>query len=130
VESSAFPTRTESLFVIDREDSLFAMYGGRLDEYQAITNRIQELNCGQVGLRIDSHDPEYLFWWLLDASPQAVTLENVDPPPELLRYRDPTFRPCAIICTICGSATTLGGLSLDRGYPGINLYVATPFGSP
>jgi hypothetical protein len=127
---SPYVTRTDSLLAATPEESLFAMYAGNLDEYQAITNRIQELGCRQVGLRIDSHDPEYLFWRLLDASPQAVTLENVDPLPELLRYRDPTFRPCAIICTICGSATTLDGLSLDRGYPGINLYVATLFGSP
>jgi hypothetical protein len=101
------------------------MYPGNLDEYRAITDRIQEMDCRRVGLKIDSHDPEYLFWWLLDSSPSPVVLNHVDPPEALARYADPTFRPCAVICTICGAASSLDGLTLDRHYRGIDLYVET-----
>jgi hypothetical protein len=63
-------------------------------------------------------------------SPLKVAFEHIDPSSRTLRYRDPKFRPCAVICTICSGATTLDGLFLDRSYAGIDLYLETTPDSP
>jgi hypothetical protein len=122
-------TRTESVLAVPDDVSLFAMYKGRMDEYEAVTRRVGEARCENVGLRLDSHDPEYVFWWLLNAPQSGVRIEDIDPPAALAQYQDPSFRPCAVICTVCGSETELAGLHLDLSYQGIRLFLpsaATP----
>jgi len=94
------------------ETLLFAYWSDYRDPYIEMSNVIRKSGCQQIGLRIDSHDPEYLFWWLLDAPQSGVRIESIYSFPELERYTDPSFTPCAILCTICGDRTRLHGLPL------------------
>lgn len=110
-------------------NSLFANHRNLIQPYSQVTNAIKSAGCKAVGLRIDSHDPEYLFWWLLDAPQSGYHLESLYTNQDLERYIDPTFHPCAIICTICSDRTRLHGLSLEGEYSGVKLFIGPGFES-
>jgi hypothetical protein len=78
---------------------------------------VHRSGCDRVGLRLDSHDLEYAYWWLLDAPQSGIRVENIDPPAHLERYIDPEFRPCAIICMVCGGRDRFHrlGLAFSQG---------------
>ncbi len=54
---------------------LFANWIQYREPYSAATDLVLASGCRNVGLRIDSHDPEYIFWWLLNA-PQSGTASS------------------------------------------------------
>jgi hypothetical protein len=93
------------------------------DPYLELAKGLEASGCNEVGLRIDSHDREYLFWWLLDAPQSGIRIESVYPLPELEHLADPDFRPCAVICTICGDRSEIHGLPLKDDYGEVKLYV-------
>jgi hypothetical protein len=41
----------------------------------------------------------------------------------LARYADASFKPCAIICTICSDVNRLHGFDLAGTYPEVKLYM-------
>jgi hypothetical protein len=96
------------------------------DGYIAATDAVKASTCRDVGLIVDSHDPEYIFWWLLDAPQSGIRLESVWTFPELQRYTDPAFKPCMILCTYC-SEETLHGLGLSGDYGNVRLYAGEHF---
>lgn len=106
---------------------LFAENVHLRDAYTGIAAAVRGTGCQDVGLRIDSHDPEYLFWWLLDAPQSGLRLESIYTNETLQRYIDPTFKPCAIICTLCGSRTRLHGLELSGNFEGVKLFTGDGF---
>lgn len=106
---------------------LFADNVNLRDAYLEITADIRASGCQDVGLRIDSHDPEYLFWWLLDAPQSGLRLETIYTNQTLQRYIDPDFKPCAIICTLCGNRTRLHGLELTSEINGVKLFTGDHF---
>ncbi len=91
--------------------------------YEDIVRRIQATDCRLVGLALDSHDPEYAFWWLLDAPQSGFRLEAIRSLPELERYIRADFEPCAIICTTCGERMSLHGLRLAINAGGASLFL-------
>ena len=96
--------------------------------YGEVTHDIRDSGCNQVGLRIDSHDLEYTFWWLLKAPQSGIRIESIYYSDRLARYADPNFKPCAIICTICGGRTRLYGLDLFGSYDSVvNLYMGDTY---
>jgi len=99
-------TRVGSVFTEDREKLLFAIAPGVRDEYQMVARQIQDADCQEVGLAFGSRDLEYTFWWLLEAPQSGIHLESLVAPPELRRYLDPTYDPCAVICTECDSLSS------------------------
>jgi hypothetical protein len=101
----------ESVFRESREAILFANWTQLRDSYVSVTDAVRSSNCRNVGLRIDSHDIEYPFWWLLEAPQSGIRIEAVDTPRHLDRYLGPDFKPCAIICTACGSKDRVYGLA-------------------
>jgi hypothetical protein len=107
--------------------SLFANQINLRDSYLQMSDELRDSGCQQVGLRIDSHDFEYLFWWLLDAPQSGVRMETLYTFPELERYIDPSFKPCAIICTICEDRTKLHGLPLTGDYSTVRLFSGSGF---
>lgn len=109
-------TMASSIFYANAQTLLFANWKNYQQPYAEISSDIRNSGCRQVGLRIDSHDIEYAFWWLLDAPQSGIRIESLYYAPELTRYADPTFTPCAIICTICANRTRLHGLSLAGSY--------------
>jgi len=89
----------------------------------AMTADIAASSCKDVGLRIDSHDLEYVFWWLLEAPQNRIHIETIYPLPELQRYKDPEFEPCAAICTICTDEASIYDLPLYHDYGSVKLYL-------
>jgi hypothetical protein len=101
---------------------LFANWIGLRDPYVALSEDLRSSSCRDVGLRIDSHDIEYAFWYLLDAPQSGFRLESIYTFSHLQEYVDNSFQPCAIICTICGERTQLHGLSYTGTYGNVRLY--------
>ncbi|MCI0827709.1 MAG: hypothetical protein J4N73_08065, partial [Chloroflexi bacterium] len=61
-------------------------------------------------------------------APQSgIHIETVYPVPELAKLFDPDYRPCAVICTICGNRTELHGLPLVGDYGAVKLYVGDSY---
>lgn len=110
-------TMIESIYKEPQRDVLFANWILMRDDHEEIANRILGSGCSQVGLRLDSQDFEYFTWWLLDAPWSGIRIENLDPYIELIRYVDPSFEPCAIVCTVCGQREQFHGLQrvMSRG---------------
>jgi hypothetical protein len=88
---------------------------------------LEETGCTSVGLRIDSSDPEYLIWWLLDAPQSGYRLETIYTTSELEYLLDREFKPCAVVCTICGERTRLHGLDLAFQEGEVSLFVGDGF---
>ena len=109
-------TKSSSILYANPIDLLFINLPELQKPYMEITNDIRNSGCTQVGLRIDSHDPEYTFWWLLKAPQSGIRIESLYYSDNLARYADLSFKPCAIICTICGARTRLYGLDLFGSY--------------
>jgi hypothetical protein len=97
------------------------------DPYEAMAKTIQSSGCSDIGLQIDSHDPEYIFWWLLNAPQSHKRIETIYTYPELERYVDKAFKPCAIICTICGDRQQLHGLALQSAYGDARLFTGNNY---
>ncbi len=121
-------TKSSSIFYADQRTLLFVNAPDLSKPYMEITNDIRNSGCRQVGLRIDSHDLEYTFWWLLKAPQSGIRLESLYYSEQLARYADPNFKPCAIICTICSGRTRLNGLELFGSYDSmVNLYTGDAY---
>lgn len=115
-------TRVGSVFVEEDINLLFAMDQGVQDEYLAIRDRIAGAGCQKIGLNIGKSDYEYLFWWIFDAPQSGVEIRHIKTRPELERYLDSSFEPCAIICTVCEEEEELLDLPLDVEYGPIKLF--------
>jgi hypothetical protein len=83
--------------------------------------------CTHVGLRIDSDDLEYTFWWLLGAPQSGMHLETIYTVDRLSHLIDPSFHPCAILCTICSDRQSLHGLPLAADLDRVDLFLGPGF---
>ena len=120
-------THVGSILEVPEVDLLFANFRRQEDSAVRAADNLRESGCQNVGLRIDSRDKEYWFWWLLDAPQSGIHIETVYPVPELAKLFDPDYRPCAVICTICGNRTELHGLPLVGDYGAVKLYVGDSY---
>ena len=102
---------------------LFANWIQYREPYSAATDLVLASGCRSVGLRIDSHDLEYSFWWLLNAPQSGIRIESLDTYPRLQRYVDSNFKPCAIICTICSDKPSLHNLDLSGDFSSVRVYM-------
>jgi len=118
-----WPTRIDSVFTAAPEDILLAVDSSSRHTYAEGAEAVKASGCMDVGLRLNSSDLEYAFWWLLDAPQSGVYLETIYTFSYLERYRDLTFKPCAIICTICGDRVRLNGLHLTANYGKVSVFV-------
>lgn len=109
------------------EKTIFGSLVEFREGYQAVSQELRSQPCRQVGLQIDSHEPEYIFWSLLQAPQSGFTLQTIYTTPALERYRDPAFKPCAIICTFCGDKTRLHGLDLYANYGSTQLFTGSGY---
>ncbi len=100
---------------------------GEEEAYLRVAEAIRSRACTQVGLRINSSDYDYLFWRILGAPESGIHVENIYPLPETRRYADPGFKPCAIICTICGDRLRLHGLGMVSDWGGVRLFVGSSY---
>jgi hypothetical protein len=117
-------TKSSSIFFAEPRDLLFINAPDWNMPMMEAAHDIRESGCKDVGLRIDSRDVEYPIWWLLKAPQSGIRIESLYYSKVLDRYADPTFKPCAILCTICSGRTRLNGLDLFGSYDGlVNLYM-------
>jgi hypothetical protein len=91
--------------------------------FTGVAKAILASGCKDVGLRIDSHDTEYQYWWLLGAPQNGIRIEAISYPEILTRYADASFKPCAIICTTCAERDRLHGLNLAGTYAEAKLFM-------
>ncbi len=117
-----WPTRVNSVFTAPPQEIAFAAWPELQEPYMAAVGLIEARSCTRVALRIDSGDPEYLFWWLLDAPQSGYRLENLNTDQSLERYIVTDFDPCVAVCTICGNRTELGGLALVTDFSGVRIF--------
>jgi hypothetical protein len=116
-------TKSSSIFYASQRALLFINAPDYEIPYMQSTHDIRNSGCEQVGLRIDSHDAEYPIWWLLKAPQSGIRIETLYFSDHLIRYADPGFKPCAILCTICSGQSQLYGLDLIGTYEGwVSLY--------
>jgi hypothetical protein len=120
-------TRTGSVFFRSREDLLFANWAEFQEPITTIAKTIESSGCQRIGLRIDSHDKEYLFWETLRAPDKEMRIESLLSHPGLEKYLDPSFKPCAVICTICGGRTQAYGLELRYNQGNLSLFMGEGF---
>ncbi len=125
VHPKAYLTSTEvsSVLIAQPTMVLFANQPYLRIPFMTMTKALKASGCDMVGLYIDSHDIEYPYWWLLGAPQNGVRVEVLNYSDKLARYVDPSFKPCAIICTICTERTRLFGLDLAGTYPDVRLFL-------
>jgi|WetSurSiteA1Bulk_404760.scaffolds.fasta_scaffold16860_2 hypothetical protein len=99
-----------SILIEPPEKTMFAVWGSLGDAYVDAMQLVKSTGCQDIGLKLDSHDLEYAYWWLLGAPQNGMRLESIVTYPELERYLDPDFKPCVIICSTCGEQSQLFGL--------------------
>ncbi|MFH2104553.1 MAG: hypothetical protein ABIJ39_14490 [Chloroflexota bacterium] len=112
-----------SILIEPPESTVFGTLIDVRNDYISLARDIRSLPCQDIGLRLDSHDPEYLFWWLLSAPESGFRLETIYTYPELEQYLDQTFTPCAIICTTCNDEISFQDFSIYGNYANVKLYV-------
>jgi hypothetical protein len=115
------------VFALGATDVLFASIRSSEASYVSVAAALASSTCRRVGLKIDSSDPEYALWYLLKAPQSGFHLESIYTYPDLEPLLDRSFRPCAIICTICGGRTRLHGLNLASQFDGMKLFVGDGF---
>ncbi len=98
------------------EKTMFAVWGSLGSAYVDAMKQVKQTGCQDIGLKLDSNDLEYAYWWLLGAPQNGMRLESIVTYPELERYLDPNFKPCVIICTTCGDQPQLFGLERIGSY--------------
>ena len=118
-----YVTRTPSIFSAPQSEIMFAMAPHFREPYTAVTNYLKAVGCTEVGLRIDSSDPGYLFWWLLSAPESGLRIESISTYYELEKYLDVNFEPCAVICTTCSEESRFPGLVQQISSDHVRLYV-------
>jgi hypothetical protein len=122
-----WPTRIGSVLTSTPTEILFASNERLLESYVSGTDLVRESGCQQVGLRIDSDDLEYVFWWLLQAPQSGIRIESVFVTERLKPLLDPTFHPCAILCTICGDRVGLHGLPMAADLDRLDVFLGPGF---
>jgi hypothetical protein len=88
-----------SLLSTPRDQLLFANSPEVMPAYQSLAFDIRESGCMDVGLKIDSSDIEYPFWFLLDAPHSGIRIDHLDVPGGSARYLLQDIRSCAIVCS-------------------------------
>jgi hypothetical protein len=116
-------TRTQSILQIPRREALFANVPELRQPYTEAAGLVKDSACTQIGLSLDSSEPEYALWWLLDAPDPALRLEVVRPLRSLEQFRAQDFSPCAVICTNCGGRSQFEGLTLAHNSNGVAVYL-------
>jgi 4-amino-4-deoxy-L-arabinose transferase-like glycosyltransferase len=120
-------TLTKSIFIEKPVNLILVFQEVYNDSAIQVARVFEKTGCTEVGLRIDSNDPEYIFWKLLNVKEENIRMEIVNPDPYSARYVDPGFHPCAVICTICAEKTPLMGVPFFFKDHGVTLYLAPEY---
>lgn len=116
-ETSIFENRTRLYFPSDM------MYETFMDLGPVIT----ESGCEAIGVRLRGSSMEYLYWVALDMPRDSVRISWLVAGTPSAQYRDPDFKPCAVICEDCPQGQTqYDGLPLVWQTPFFDLFLTSP----
>jgi len=96
-----------SLWNTPRDELLFVNSPEVMPGYLPLVETAAGIDCAVFGLKIDSSQPEYPFWALLDAPASGVRLEHIEVN-ALPGVTPASSPPCAILCTYCTEASLQG----------------------
>jgi hypothetical protein len=113
-----------SILTTPRDELLFINTPEVMSGYLSIIDATQATGCRAIGLALDSHDGEYIFWALLAPQGSGIHLEHIQVLSSLAGYLPTDFRPCAIIATLGGIDNTYGLPAASTHYGGYTLYAA------
>ena len=94
-------TVNHSILTVPRRTLYFRAMEEKRPVYEATADIIHSTQCDQVGLRINSNNREYLWWVVLEPQQHNIRLEHLLIYPGLELYRDESFIPCAVVCSVC-----------------------------
>lgn len=113
-----------SILTTPRQDLYFA--NGRYLEapYTDMVDRILGAGCRSVGLSLSGNSAEYPLWVLLGAPSSELKIGWIVGGTASVRFGDPTFAPCGVICENCNaSMTSIRGLIPVDQKPGFTLFM-------
>jgi hypothetical protein len=115
-----------SILTTPREEILFANAQFQKKSYQDLTNLIKGSNCRKIGLSLGGIQTEYLVWDLMGAPQPDLEFQWFVAGTSSEKYRDFTFRPCAVICERCTGpgSDTYNGLPVVYENEVFKLYLA------
>ena len=116
-------TLVDSIFVEKPANLMLVYQDVYNDSAIQVARVLMKSGCKEVGLKIDSMDPEYIFWELFDAKANGIRLEIINPDPYSAKYIDGLFQPCAVVCTICGEKTPIAELPYFFKDHGVTLFL-------
>ncbi|NIM92265.1 MAG: phospholipid carrier-dependent glycosyltransferase [Anaerolineales bacterium] len=82
------------------------------DQYRAITDEINRIQCSRVGFMLGGSAMEYLLWVQLGAPRDDLEIQWIVSGTPSERYLNEDFSPCAIVCENCPQ-----DLKVMRGLP-------------
>ncbi len=117
---------TPSILQASRAALLFVNAPDIKDPYLALIADVKKSGCQEIGLQIDSHDAEYVFWALLALPNFTVRIEHL-PYEDWMRVPgfESEFEPCALICTVCKGDSSIDGYAPIHEYSdGCKLFIS------
>jgi hypothetical protein len=120
-------TLVKSVFVETRSTLLFANFPEVEEEIRHVTSETLKSGCKNISLKIDSRDPEYFFMAYLQPWRNHLQIESVAGNRLLDQYKNPDFKACAQICSICGFDPNPDGLIFAYKDKAMTLYLSPEY---
>ena len=114
-----------SIYTIPREQLYFANAPYLEQPFSEIAALIREGGCTEVGISFAGGGIEYPMWPLLGAPDPDLRVEWVVSGTASEIYRDPAFRPCAVVCQHCQELASLSDLPLIYERSEFRVYMNT-----
>jgi hypothetical protein len=119
-------TKIDSVFTVPQEDIAFVSYLNLRDPIGDVADHLSASGCQRVELRIDSSDPEYLFWWTIKPLDNQIMVQSTYVDPSVEGLLDREFNPCAVVCTTCSNIDEYNGMPLTGDFGNVRIFGASP----
>jgi hypothetical protein len=116
-----------SLFTDSRYSWYFSTIGFERSpaRYQVMAGTIIKSACQNVGIMLSGAGAEYPIWISLGAPRDTLRIEWIVSGTPSARYRDHSFKPCAVICEGCSEMDNFNGLPKVMSN-GLDLFLQSP----
>lgn len=114
-----------SIFATPRAQLYFANAPYLEQPFSEMADLIQDGGCTDVGISFAGGGIEYPLWPLLGAPDPELRVEWVVSGTASEVYRDPAFRPCAVVCQHCQADASVFDLPLTYERSEFRLYMNT-----
>jgi hypothetical protein len=114
-----------SIYTIPREQLYFANAPYLERPFTEMADLIRDGGCPEVGISFAGGGIEYPLWPLLGAPDPDLRVEWVVSGTASEIYRDPAFRPCAVVCQHCQAEASVSDLPLTYERSEFRLFMNT-----